>query len=608
MQLELHQKRTFGKTHQVGALTPPNCSNLTLFRKHTGERPFQCHCNRRFSRLDNLRQHAQTVHVNEDIPGDSLAATGTRFQRQIRTDRVRPPGARARSGTAGSQGSHSRGHSRNLSTSSIGSTASNFSAAPEPRRRPPPLIMANDPSRSRMSADTSSPPTTPTSQYAGYPGDSPGGFSTPTSTAYSTGPGSPTFGSNYASPSRSGLFGGPPPARRLSVPASGNPFMSPHGHSGPPPYMSPLAPSNSYSSNSSVFGSPTSSNFSFSRADPNLSAEAEWRRRTWHPTTYTYSGNVMNYSRPATSGLSYSQTPDAPQPAFATNATAAAGPAPRLPGIESFDQVQHRPSTPPRRQLSPIRGDAGSSHSGYGPQTSALRSHPSGPDHRRGHVSWDLSMDSNMSRLDLQGNAPKDASQWGQQTLTEIHEVATRPHQSDRPPPIVSQQAVQPGPPPRPQLYGHDAQTAATQRSKRHGWYNGPLQPAAQIASTSRTSPEDSSSSDGVPTPGTSAAEYHPAIIHSNGYVEHHRPAVPVDGSSIVSPLIASFRNEPNLTNLQPCAPPQTQSHSNYISHHAPPSRAEYYSAPPPPRHDLGRLEALVAVATSEDNAATTAR
>ncbi|KAI7108928.1 hypothetical protein KC324_g20261, partial [Hortaea werneckii] len=59
-------------------------------RKHTGERPFQCHCSRRFSRLDNLRQHAQTVHVNEDIPGDSLAATSTRFQRQIRTDRPEP--------------------------------------------------------------------------------------------------------------------------------------------------------------------------------------------------------------------------------------------------------------------------------------------------------------------------------------------------------------------------------------------------------------------------------------------------------------------------------------------------------------------------------------
>lgn len=35
-------------------------------RKHTGERPFECvHCARKFSRLDNLRQHKQTVHVHE---------------------------------------------------------------------------------------------------------------------------------------------------------------------------------------------------------------------------------------------------------------------------------------------------------------------------------------------------------------------------------------------------------------------------------------------------------------------------------------------------------------------------------------------------------------
>ncbi|CAE7141257.1 unnamed protein product [Rhizoctonia solani] len=36
-------------------------------RKHTGERPFACHCGKQFSRLDNLRQasHAQTVHSDK---------------------------------------------------------------------------------------------------------------------------------------------------------------------------------------------------------------------------------------------------------------------------------------------------------------------------------------------------------------------------------------------------------------------------------------------------------------------------------------------------------------------------------------------------------------
>ena len=35
-------------------------------RKHTGERPFTCpYCSKNFSRLDNLRQHKQTVHAYE---------------------------------------------------------------------------------------------------------------------------------------------------------------------------------------------------------------------------------------------------------------------------------------------------------------------------------------------------------------------------------------------------------------------------------------------------------------------------------------------------------------------------------------------------------------
>ncbi|KAH3668114.1 hypothetical protein OGAPHI_001868 [Ogataea philodendri] len=46
-------------------------------RKHTGERPFKCeHCARRFSRLDNLRQHKQTVHIYENFiltyPGEKV--------------------------------------------------------------------------------------------------------------------------------------------------------------------------------------------------------------------------------------------------------------------------------------------------------------------------------------------------------------------------------------------------------------------------------------------------------------------------------------------------------------------------------------------------------
>jgi hypothetical protein len=41
-------------------------------RKHTGERPFSCHCGKQFSRLDNLRQHAQTVHADKQEQNERM--------------------------------------------------------------------------------------------------------------------------------------------------------------------------------------------------------------------------------------------------------------------------------------------------------------------------------------------------------------------------------------------------------------------------------------------------------------------------------------------------------------------------------------------------------
>ncbi|KAF9522959.1 hypothetical protein CPB83DRAFT_776262, partial [Crepidotus variabilis] len=41
-------------------------------RKHTGERPFSCHCSKQFSRLDNLRQHAQTVHADKQDENERM--------------------------------------------------------------------------------------------------------------------------------------------------------------------------------------------------------------------------------------------------------------------------------------------------------------------------------------------------------------------------------------------------------------------------------------------------------------------------------------------------------------------------------------------------------
>lgn len=491
-------------------------------RKHTGERPFQCHCNRRFSRLDNLRQHAQTVHVNEEIPTDSLAATGTRFQRQIRTDRVRPTG-RPRTGTAGSTGGHSRGHSRNLSASSVGSTSSNYSLVTEAKRRPPPLLMANDSSnRPNLGIE---PPHTPPAQYRGFDGGS--GLSTPTSANFSTTtPGSPGFLSSMGSPVSStsrggGFLGSRPPTRRLSVPSGPNPYQNQYPPGYPMTYINQMGPpSSGASSNSGAFASPTSTSFPIAPGQ-HVPPGEDWRRRTWHASTFPASN--FNYSRPATSGLTYSQTPDAPQPAHAQHATAAAGLAPRLPGIESFDHVQHRPYTPPRRQPSPMQLDSIPTD----PQLYA--SAPHDPRNRHGHLSWEGPRTSQYPELDDPVDKRQATATWGQQTINEIQNVGMRhqevqPHMDMGPPASsINHSQQQPG-------MGREIldTPGSAKQTKRQAWYNGPLH-------ATRTSPEDSSSSDGVPTPGMTAVEVHPMIMHSSGYMEPQQGALAPEGHQNVS-------------------------------------------------------------------------
>ncbi|KAL8897842.1 MAG: hypothetical protein Q9207_006996 [Kuettlingeria erythrocarpa] len=488
-------------------------------RKHTGERPFQCHCSRRFSRLDNLRQHAQTVHVNEEIPGDSLAATGTRFQRQIRTDRVRTPTGRSRASTASSQGSHGRGHSRNLSASSIGSSTSTISRGEDTRRRPPPLIMSSSDqsARTRPTIDTLRAQASTPPPHPGYSKESSDGFSTPTSTTFSNGASSPGYGSTFGSPvstvSRNGGYWGNTSyhARRLSVPSGPNPFQSPQITSYPTSsYLSPLAPSNISlaSSNSSLYGSPTSSTHSFSRRE--TAAEAEWRRRTWHPATYN------SYPRPATSGLSYYRTPDSgPQPAFAPQAAATPAPltAQRLPGIETFDQLpNHKTASPVRRGESPMQIDSPSRPPIY-PGPSSM----SGPNDRRGHASWDMSLHQNLTKLDITNSTPPTDSG------SRIHLNSTEQSSAGGigQEPQAQQTIFQPQPAPvivhnelqRPTIQDSTTSQATPIRAKRQGWYNGPL--AAPQQHFQQRSPEESSSSEGVPTPSFSTAEYYPSIVNS---------------------------------------------------------------------------------------------
>nr|POE75814.1 c2h2 finger domain transcription factor dvra [Quercus suber] len=532
-------------------------------RKHTGERPFQCHCSRRFSRLDNLRQHAQTVHVNEDIPGDSLAATSTRFQRQIRTERVRPPTARSRASTIGSQGAHSRGHSRTLSASSVGSTTSSVGGPEDVRRRPPPLAMATDsPARARLSLNTfdASGNGGNPQQYGYYP-QSPSGYSTPTSTTFSTGPGSP---SGMASPSstisRSSYYTGSRHARRLSVPSGPQSFQFPmapfYSTSKFDPIPSGSSVTFSPGGGSSLVSSPTSSVF-HSRRDSET--ELEYRRRTWHP------GTNNNYSqRPATSGLMYHQTVDDQRPATSTQpaATQMTSNQVKLPGIESFD---HAPPTPARG--SPMMVDAQLSNVGR----------PS-----------DGGLHHNLTRLDITtANAPVE-NQW----------QALRPSGPAQHSHYVQQHTSAPG-----QYISHPTpeQPVTPRKNKRQGFYGGPPQPPAQSYLLPRTSPEDSGSSDGVPTPSTQGAEYNPVIVHHNGTQDMLPPPTVLTEERKV--YYASSFNKPEParadSGFQPYAQPSQPMYA-LQSGHDPRFPTNY---DPPQNNDMSKLEALVAVATREGHA-----
>ncbi|KAI6453845.1 hypothetical protein MCOR17_009184 [Pyricularia oryzae] len=457
-------------------------------RKHTGERPFMCHCTRRFSRLDNLRQHAQTVHVNEDIPADSLAVASSRFVRQVRPDRVRPNG-RARTGTGGGAGGPARGHSKSLSTSSIasiGSLGSNYSNAPRDdpaRRRPPPLVMA-DP-RSRLSLESYR--SGVDSQYS-YRAASPSDFSTPTSATFSTGQSSPRWASGMASPTTShsrahSMYntGSQTPGRRLSVPSvAGNPFQSPHGAS--PAVGRPMfGPSGLNTSHSGVFSPSSASLLSsptlspaggWSRRESMSEAEAmEWRRRTWHvDRDYNVGGSrlskVMNVDEPTTGP----------------------GGAIRLPGIESFDVPNF--ITPPRRIPSPMMVD---SETNAPPALLLPDTRPQTDAHRPPQWDRDMSLHRGLTRLDItSSNSPRDsAGAWASEANSAVQAQAEHVREQIRTQPTVRfnpETHVVPipnpaplGPPPTSSnnmFRGHQhtmsAPSITSRESKRHGWYHGP--------------------------------------------------------------------------------------------------------------------------------------
>jgi hypothetical protein len=621
-------------------------------RKHTGERPFQCHCSRRFSRLDNLRQHAQTVHVNEEIPLDSLAST-SRFPRQLRADRRPTAANRARAGTVGSTGPV-RGHSKSLSTSSIASIASiNSVYSPrEGRPRPPPLAVA--PSGQATHATLEGGYRNSDGYAYGRP-VSPSDFSTPPSATFSTGQNSPHWsGSGIASPisthSRSQSLYAPgvrTPARRLSVPGgSGNPFASPLGPRLPQVSVGGPAPGSYSPAPPTLLPSPTTSTASeWSQRD---SATEDYRRRTWHLDSRAPSSNQNQPpaqapgSAPGSAPVSapihalvhahahahahshshahaHSHAPapaPAPVPAPTSNATTPTqfqlnptGFGIRLPPIASFDPLP--PRSRPEESSAMQLDEPEHNRPVHRPLIDSLREAREARDardDRRNIAQLDINLHRGLTRLDITSSSssstpPRDsAGQWANEVDQAVQAQAERVRIN--PPTVRFEAEPQPssytshGPPLRP-FHQHtmSAPSINTSREKRHGWYH------AQQASPMHAHHHQSS--------GPLASPSHMSLQQQQQHQQHQQQQ----------------QQLPQHQQQQHYAPVPTEPKSSFVDRiehpnlsFGFPARSENSVPPAPPApgmyrqqeansqgqsvESMGRLQALVAVATSEQTAA----
>ncbi|EEQ30618.1 zinc finger protein [Microsporum canis CBS 113480] len=411
-------------------------------KKKKGQR-FYCTdfppCNLNFTRKNTPGNARFSVIVHAGSPVSTIYASMLRLYMLMKTYPVIPsrppePASSARYGPIGFPPTHQ-----------------------ELRRRPPPLMMAGsgpDPARGRLSLSLETmgePPKTPPNQSVSGPIFTPSSATYDQSSPYYASPSS-AYGSSYW-PDRT--FG-----RRLSVPTGTRPFdshsnypsQSPFIRMTHPPHPGPsIAPAPApVLAPAPTEGPPYASVTPTSSIDSGF--EADPRRRTWHPSSYT------GFARPApaTSSLWFQQSADPPSVTAGVNVPPISSPSQqtttRLPGIESFDQVPPRRDLDRDRDTSPMTLDRRHyqpqpysqpppppshiiSSSSFAPTFNATpRPAPpfSGAEHRRGQLSLDTTLQRTLTRLDLHGNgsssgSAKDAASWSQATLGELQSIGSRP-------------------------------------------------------------------------------------------------------------------------------------------------------------------------------------
>lgn len=316
-------------------------------RKHTGERPFQCHCNRRFSRLDNLRQHAQSIHQNEEIPEDSLALISSRSQRQIRTEKGRAVGTRTRSNTVGSQIGPIREHKRNSwSISSISSVGSAYSAGYVRERSLPNSHLKPTGEKLGLGLETHVLLDSPIKKQPPSPiglGTSPISESILASSESISWKSSPD--TSYLG--RVNPISFQTPNRRLSfpLPLIDSTASSPREKNGLPHSTNPKSFSPVSTHIKSSPAAMTTSSIKHILSETNTKTEENNRRRTWHPDVRPSFNYAVQQST-----ISINTRDPLLQPSNSPcNATPSMNIL-RLPGIESFGPL-HRPKTPPPRNF-----------------------------------------------------------------------------------------------------------------------------------------------------------------------------------------------------------------------------------------------------------------